>query len=134
MTTTTTTTRATSSDSLARLAIRIDGTVVGVLGVAMIAAAAATPSFTGLPAAVEYVIGAISVPFLPLGYWLAAGRHARRGAYVFAEINVATSIGLLAVLLTGVGNLTATGTELAMVLAVYTAAIGLVQYAGARRA
>ncbi len=125
-------TRAT--DSLLRAAIRVDAVVVAAVGVAMLVAAGRLHTVTGMPLAVEYVLGALSAAYGPLGFWLAARPRVRKTGLVLAEINVFSAIGLAALVATGVAAFGSTAGDLAIAMAVYTGAIGMVQYAGVRRA
>jgi hypothetical protein len=129
------TSRATrTSDSLLRLAIRVDGVVVAALGIAMVAAAGPLSSLTGLPTGVEYGIGVLSVAYGPLAFWLASRPHVRTAGLVLAELNGATTVGLVALVATGVAPVTTAAGEMALAVAAYTAVIGGVQYLGVRRA
>lgn len=119
-------------DALLRLAIRVDGVVVAAMGVAMVVAAGSLSTLTGLGPSVEYVIGALSIAYGPLAFWLAAQPRVRTTGLVVAAINVVTSIGLVALVASSVVP-TATAVVLALVIAVYTAAIGILQYVGVRR-
>ena len=128
------TTITATSDSLLRLAIRVDGVVVAALGVAMIAAAGPLSSLTGLPTGVEYVVGALSVAYGPLAFWLASRPRVRTTGLVIAAINVATAVGLVALVAAGVAPISDAAGEMALAIGVYTAVIGGVQYLGVRRA
>lgn len=122
-----------TSDALLRLAIRIDGVVVAALGVAMVAAARPLSSLTGLPMGVEYAAGILSIAYGPLAFWLASRRHVRTAGLVIAAINAATTVGLVALVAVGVAPVSTAAGALALVVALYTAAIGGVQYLGVRR-
>lgn len=122
-----------TSDSLLRFAIRFDGVVVALLGVAMIVAAVTGSTVTGLPASVEYGAGAFSVAYGPLAFWLAARPEVRTPGLVLAVVNVLTTVGLVVLVATGVAGLTATGNMAALAVGVYTAVIGGLQYLGVRR-
>ena len=52
---------------------------------------------------------------------------------VLALANILMTVGMVALVATGVAGLTATGDALALAIGVYTAAIGGLQYLGARR-
>jgi hypothetical protein len=133
MTTTSSTSNTSrTNDSLLRLAIRVDGVVVAAIGVAMVLAAGSLSTLTGLPVAAEYAIGAFSIAYGPLAFWLAAQRRVRTTGLVVAAINAFTSVGLVALVAAGIVP-TTTGVALAVAIAVYTALIGAVQYAGVRR-
>ncbi|MDZ4264599.1 MAG: hypothetical protein U1D00_02670 [Mycobacterium sp.] len=122
-----------TSESLLRFAIRLDGAVVALLGVALVAFAGAASALTGLPTSVEYGVGALSIAYGPLAFALAARDQVRTVGLVLAVVNVLTTAGLVVLVLTGVAGLTATGNALALVVGAYTAAIGGLQYLGARR-
>lgn len=124
---------STAADALLRTAIRVDGVVVAALGIALVAAAGPMSMITGLPIGVEYGIGVFSIAYGPLAFWLASRPRVRAIGMVIAEINVATTIGLVALVATGVAPLTSLSGELALAVAAYTAVIGVVQYVGVRR-
>lgn len=131
---TTTTVPATGTrDSLLRNAIRIDGVVVAALGIAMVAAAGPLSTLTGLPTAVEYGIGVVSIAYGPLAFWLASRPVVRTIGMVVAEVNAVTTIGLVALVIAGVAALSTPAGGLALAVAAYTAVIGAVQYVGVRR-
>lgn len=121
-----------TKDSLLRFAIRLDGVVVAALGVAMVALAGSLSRLTGLPTGVEYGIGLLSIAYGPLAFWLAARPHVRTIGVTVAAINVATTLGLVAVVAAGLVPST-TGAALALAVGGYTAVIGAVQYLGVRR-
>lgn len=124
----------TSSDSLLRLAIRIDGVVVAALGVAMVAAAGPLSSLTGLPIGVEIGAGLLSIAYGPLAFWLASRRHVRIPGLWVAALNAATTIGLVALVAAGLAPASTAAGALALAIGLYTAVIGAVQYLGVRRA
>ena len=123
-----------TSDALLRFAIRLDGVVVALLGVAMVAFAADLSTMTGLPTAVEYGVGAFSIAYGPVAFFLAARDEVRTSGLVLAVINGLTTVGMVLLVATGVAGLTATGEALALAIGLYTAAIGGLQYLGVRRA
>jgi hypothetical protein len=123
---------STTRDALLRLAIRIDGVVVAAIGVAMVVAAGSLSTLTGLPTAAEYGIGAFSIAYGPLAFWLAAQPRVRTTGLVVAAINAFTCLGLVVLVATGIVP-TSAAVALALAIAVYTAAIGALQYAGVRR-
>ena len=99
MTATTARPSTTARDSLLRFAIRLDGVVVTLLGLSRWSRPRAT--VTGLPAAVEYGVGAFSIAYGPLAFWLAARPRVRSIGIVVAAINVGTSIALIALVAAG---------------------------------
>jgi hypothetical protein len=122
-----------TSDALLRFAIRLDGVVVALLGVVMVAFAADVSTLTGLPTAVEYVAGALNIAYGPLAFFLAARDEVRATGLVLALANILMTVGMVVLVGSGVAGLTATGNALALAIGVYTAAIGGLQYLGARR-
>lgn len=128
------TTITAASDSLLRLAIRVDGIVVAALGVAMVAAAGPLSSLTGMPTGVEYAAGLLSIAYGPLAFWLASRPRVRTTGLVLAAINAATTVGLVALVVGGVAPISSAAGGLALAVGVYTAAIGGLQYVGVRRA
>jgi hypothetical protein len=123
-----------TSDALLRFAIQFDGVVVALLGIVMVAFAGDVSTLTGLPTAVEYGAGVLSIAYGPLAFYLASRRHVRTPGLVLAVINFLTTVGMVSLVATGVAGLTATGNVLALAIGVYTAAIGGLQYLGVRRA
>ena len=125
---------ATTSDSLLRTAIRVDGVVVAALGIAMVAAAGPLSSITGLPTGVEYTVGVLSIAYGPLAFWLASRPRVRTIGLVVAAINAATTVGLIVLVIAGIAPVTSAAGGMALGIAAYTAVIGEIQYIGARRA
>jgi hypothetical protein len=123
-----------TSDALLRFAIRLDGVVVALLGVVMVAFAADISTLTGLPAAVEYGAGALNIAYGPLAFFLAARDEVRTTGLVLALMNILMTVGMVVLVVSGVAGLTATGNALALAIGFYTAVIGGLQYLGARRA
>lgn len=125
---TATTVRPTQSrDALLRNAIRLDGVVVAALGVAMVVAAGTSSVFATMPPAVEYGVGVLNIAYGPLAFWLASRRRVRTIGLVIAEINLATTVGLVALVAAGLAP------TITLAVAAYTLAIGVVQYLGVRR-
>ena len=129
-----TATTTTSSDSLLRLAIRVDGVIVAALGIALVAAAGPLSSLTGLPIGVEMAAGLLSIAYGPLAFWLASRRRVRTPGLVIAAINAATTVGLVALVAAGLAPVGTAAGALALAIGLYTAVIGGVQYLGVRRA
>lgn len=122
-----------TSDALLRFAIRLDGVVVALLGVVMVAFAADVSTLTGLPIAVEYGFGALNIAYGPLAFFLAARDEVRTTGLALAVMNFLMTVGMVVLVASGVAGLTATGNALALAIGFYTAAIGGLQYLGARR-
>ena len=73
-----TATLAPPSDSLLRVALRLDATVTGLLGLALAAAAGPASTLTGFTPTQEYVVGAALVLYGVVVYRLAGVRSVRR--------------------------------------------------------
>ncbi|OBA94951.1 hypothetical protein A5662_19115 [Mycobacteriaceae bacterium 1482268.1] len=128
------TTITTTSDTLLRNAIRVDGVVVAALGVAMVAAADPLSSLSGLPTGVEYAAGVLSIAYGPLAFWLASRPRVRTAGLVIAAINAATTVGMVGLAVAGLAPVTSAPGQMALAIGIYTAVIGGVQYLGVRRA
>lgn len=127
------TTITTTSDSLLRLAIRVDGVVVAALGGAMLAAARPLSSLTGLPIAVDIAAGLLCIAYGPIAFWLASRRRVRTPGLVVAALNAATTVGIVALVAAGLAPVSTAAGALALAIGLYTAVIGGVQYLGVRR-
>jgi hypothetical protein len=123
----------TTPDALLRFAIRLDGVVVALLGVVMVVFASDASALTGLPIAVEYGAGALNIAYGPLAFFLAARDEVRTTGLVLALANILMTVGMVVLVASGVAGLTTTGNALALAIGFYTAAIGGLQYLGARR-
>lgn len=117
-----------------RRALRTDGILSTIAGVALLAAARPVASFTGIPFGVTVGIGAGSV--LLGGTFLAVSRMDNvrvPGAAVAASNILGTAIAVLAAV-TAAPPLTAAGVVSVLGVGAYTAAIGVAQYRGVRMA
>jgi hypothetical protein len=127
MSVTTSTRQTTSSDSLLRLAMRADAIIVGLTGIALLAAAAPLSSFTGIPKSVEYGVGIFSVAY---GIVLKPVRPAGIGT---AIANALCTVLAIVVVVADLLTLTTAGVVLVIAAGVYTAVFAELQYAGVRR-
>ena len=123
-----------STDSLLRFTLRLDASVSGVLGVATLALAGWLTESSGIPAALGYVLGALFIAFSIGVFVIAAQRSVRQAGITIALGNLAYTIGSVVFVLADVLPLTTIGVVLVLAEAVYTAAVGVLQYAGWRRA
>ena len=123
-----------STDSLLRFALRLDASVSGVLGVATLALAGWLTESSGIPAALDYVLGALFIAFSIGVFVIAAQRSVRQAGITIALGNLAYTIGSVVFVLADVLPLTTIGVVLVLAVGVYTAAVGVLQYAGWRRA
>lgn len=122
-----------SSDSLLRLAMRADAVIVGVTGIALVAAAGPISSLTGIPTPVGYGVGAFSIGYGVVVFILAAAVVVRRAGLVTAIANAACTAVALAVVVTGVLPLTIAGVVVIVAAGLYTAVFAELQFAGVRR-
>lgn len=115
-----------------RRALRTDGIISTVAGVALLVVARPVAAITGIPFGVAVGIGAASV--LLGGTFLAVSRmdNVRApGAAVAASNILATAIAVVAAM-TAAPPLTTAGVVSALGVGAYTAAVGLAQYRGIR--
>jgi hypothetical protein len=123
-----------STDSLLRFALRLDAVVSGVCGVAILASGGWLAEVSGMPTALEYVLGVFFVAFAVGVFMLAAQRSVRRAGITIAIGNLAYTVGSVVFVLTDVVPLTTTGVVLTLAVGAYTAVVGELQYQGWRRA
>ncbi|KWX25571.1 membrane protein [Mycolicibacterium wolinskyi] len=122
---------ATGTDSLLRLAMRVDAVFVGISGIALLAAAGWFSELTGLPKSVEYGVGIFSVVYGVAVFALAAIEHVRPAGIGTVIANaLCTVIAIVAVLTM---SLTAAGVVLVIGTGIYTAVMAEWQYVGVRR-
>jgi hypothetical protein len=133
MSATTSTRQTTSSDSLLRLAMRADAIIVGLTGIALLAAAAPLSSFTGIPKSVEYGVGIFSVAYGIVVFALAALQRVRPAGIGTAIANALCTVLAIVVVVADLLPLTTAGVVLVIAAGVYTAVFAELQYAGVRR-
>jgi uncharacterized membrane protein len=125
--------QATASDSLLRLAMRIDAIIVGLAGIALLAAAAPLSEFTGIPRSVEYGVGVFSVGYGILVFALAGLKRVRPAGIGTVIANAVCTVLAIVVVVAGLLPLTTAGVVLVIATGVYTAVFAELQYAGVRR-
>jgi hypothetical protein len=125
--------RATSSDALLRLAMRADAIIVGLTGIALLAAAAPLSSFTGIPKSVQYGVSIFSVAYGIVVFALAAVKWVRPAGIGTAIANVLCTVLAIVVVVADMLPLTTAGVVLVIATGVYTAVFAELQYAGVRR-
>lgn len=127
----TTTLSTTSSDSLLRMAMRVDAVLSGLCGVVLMAAAGPISGFTGFSKTAEFAIGAVFVVYAVVVF-LAAGLQRVRPAGIATAIAnlVFTAAAVVAVLEL---DLTTAGVVLTLASGVYTLVFADLQYLGVRR-
>lgn len=121
----------TQTDSLLRLAMRLDAVLVGISGIALLAAAGWFADLTGLPTSVEYGVGIFSVVY-GIGVFALAGIERVRPAGIGTVIaNAACTVIALAAVFTM--TLTTAGVVVVIVTGLYTLVMAELQYVGVKR-
>ncbi|MGV0811847.1 hypothetical protein ABQF34_07760 [Mycolicibacterium boenickei] len=119
------------TDSLLRLAMRADAVIVGICGIALLAAAGWFADLTGLPKSVEYGVGIFSVVYGIAVFALAGIERVRPAGIGTVIANAAcTVIALVAVFTMA---LTTAGVVFVIVTGIYTLAMAELQYVGVKR-
>ena len=124
---------STARDALLRLAMRVDAVIVGIAGVALLAAAGWFSDLTGLPVSVEYGVGIFSVAYGIAVFTLAAIDRVRPAGIGTVIANLACTAIAVAVVLTDVVALTGAGVAFVIATGLYTLVMAEWQYAGVRR-
>lgn len=122
-----------SKDSLLRFAMRLDAIVVGVLGIALVAAAGAISTLTGIPKPTDYVIGIGSIVYGLVVYGLAALSSVRAAGIGTVIANFVGAVFTVVVVLADLAPLTTAGIVVVLATGVYMALIAELQYQGVRR-
>lgn len=120
-----------STDSLLRFAVRVDGTLTGLFGLAVAMIADPLSSLTGLTSFQGYVGGVFLVLYGLLVFSLGALPDLRRVGISVVVANVVST--LASVVAAEALPLTATGVALTLASGAYTAAFAGLQYLGLRR-
>jgi hypothetical protein len=120
-----------STDSLLRFAVRVDGTLTGLFGLAVALIADPLSSLTGLTSFQGYVGGVFLVLYGLLVFSLGALPDLRRVGISVVVANVVST--LASVVAAEALPLTATGVALTLASGAYTAAFAGLQYLGLRR-
>ncbi|AKS32868.1 hypothetical protein [Mycolicibacterium goodii] len=128
---TTTAGSAKTSDALLRLAMRADAVIVGITGIALLAAAGWFSELTGLPVAVEYGVGIFSVAYGIAVFALAAVERVRPAGIGTVIANALCTV--IAVVAAVAMSLTAAGVVLVIGTGLYTAVMAEWQFVGVRR-
>ncbi|MGH3674592.1 MAG: hypothetical protein ACRDU5_02425 [Mycobacterium sp.] len=122
-----------STDSLLRFAMRLDATLSALLGLIVVVAAEPLSRLTGLSPTTEWVIGASFVGISAAVYALASLPNVRFTGTALMVGNIAFSALVVATMLAGWLPLTEFGVMATVATALYTLAIGSLQYLGVRR-
>ncbi|MDF3338589.1 hypothetical protein P3H80_14220 [Mycolicibacterium septicum] len=120
-----------SADSLLRLAMRLDAVLVGISGIALLAAAGWFAGLTGLPKSIEYGVGIFSVVYGIAVFALAGIERVRPAGIGTVIANAACTVIALAAAFTM--TLTTTGVVFVIATGIYTLAMAELQYVGVKR-
>ncbi len=121
------------TDSLLRLALRLDATLTGICGLAVAAFAGPLAELTGLTSTITYVLGAALVLYGVVVYGLAGLRLLRRAGIGVMIANLVCTVGAVLVVVEGLAPLTGVGVAAALASAAYTTFFAAWQYLGVRR-
>lgn len=124
---------STRPDAFLRLAMRADAIIIGVIGVALLAASGWAADVTGLPVAVERGVGIFSVVYGAAVLALAAMDRVRPGGIGTVIANLACTVLAVVVVLAGVFPLTGAGVAAVIATGLYTLVMAELQYVGLRR-
>ncbi|OMC35745.1 hypothetical protein A5740_07565 [Mycobacterium sp. GA-1841] len=119
------------TDSLLRLAMRLDAVLVGICGIALLAAAGWFADLTGLPTSVEYGVGIFSVVYGIAVFALAGIERVRPAGIGTVIANAACTVIALAAVFTMA--LTTVGVVFVIATGIYTLVMAELQYVGVRR-
>ena len=124
---------STSTDSLLRLAIRLDATGTGLLGLAAAAFAHSLSRLTGLTLTQIYISAAAFVFYGVVGNLLAGRPRIRRIGTGLSAFNFVGTAAAVVIAASAILPLTGAGTAIVLGCGAYTMFFGLVQLVGVRR-
>ncbi|MGV0718821.1 hypothetical protein ABQE93_25800 [Mycolicibacterium sp. XJ662] len=122
-----------STDSLLRLAMRADGILTGLAGVAAIPLAGWLADISGTTTAFEYAMGAFFIGYGAVVLALAALPSVRRAGMAVIVANVVYTVAAVGLVLVDVFPLTTVGVVLTLATGAYTLVFAELQYQGWRR-
>jgi hypothetical protein len=122
-----------TTDSLLRFAMRLDATLSAALGLVVAVAAEPLSRLSGLSPTTEWIIGASFVGVSAVVYALASLPNIRLTGTAVMVGNVAFSLLVVAALVVGWLPLTEFGVMATLATALYSLAVGSLQYLGVRR-
>lgn len=126
-------TTATSSDSLLRLAMRLDAILVGVTGVIALPFVGQLSTMTGVPRSVELGLAIFFVAYGVVVFALSRLERVRAVGIGTVVANAVSTVAAVAVVVTDVWPLTTVGVVGTLAMGVYTAVFAEFQYMGVRR-
>ncbi len=133
MTATATSIPITVDDALLRFAMRLDATLVGVVGLGVALFANQLSSLSGLSPTTEYILGAAFVAYGVVVYLLAGLPSVRTAGIGVITANVVCTVAAILVVVDHLAPLTSMGVVFTLGSAAYTAAMAVLQYFGVRR-
>ncbi|MGV0836099.1 hypothetical protein [Mycolicibacterium thermoresistibile] len=122
-----------AKDSFLRLALRADGVLTGLAGLAMLPLAGWIAEISGTTTTIEYAVGAFFVVYGLVVMALAARPSLRGPGLAVIAANIAYTVAAVVVVLTDVWTMTTTGVLLVLATGVYTLVFAELQYIGWRR-
>jgi hypothetical protein len=122
------------SDSLLRLALRLDAAVTGLNGAAYLVAAPVLDDVLGLPGGLLRGLGAFLLVYAAAVWLVGAGARISGGAVeAVIGLNVSWAIGSVVAVLTGLGSPSTVGAVWLVLQAAVVAGFAALQLAGLRR-
>jgi hypothetical protein len=128
-----TATTFTRTDAPLRLAMRADAVLTGLAGLAGIPLAGMLAELSGTSTTIEYSLAAFFIGYGVVVLGLAALPSVRQAGLAVIAANVVYTVAAVAVVVSDVWTMTATGAVLTLATGVYTAAFAVWQYRGWRR-
>ncbi|MGE2689674.1 hypothetical protein [Mycolicibacterium pulveris] len=122
-----------STDSLLRLAMRADGILTGLAGVAAIPLAGWLAEISGTTTTFEYAMAAFFIAYGVVVVGLAALSSVRRAGMAVIIANVVYAVAAVVLVLVDVFPLTTIGVVLTLATGGYTLVFAELQYQGWRR-
>ncbi|BBY82302.1 hypothetical protein H7I53_13595 [Mycolicibacterium pulveris] len=122
-----------STDSLLRFAMRADGILTGLAGIAALPLARRLADISGTTTAFEYAMGAFFIAYGVLVLGLAALPSVRAAGMAVIIANVVYTVAAVVFVLAGVFPLTTIGVVLTLATGAYTLVFAELQYQGWRR-
>lgn len=122
-----------STDSLLRFAMRADGILTGLAGIAALPLAGWLADVSGTTTTFEFAMGAFFIVYGVAVLGLAALPSVRGAGMAVIIANVVYTVGAVALVLVDVFPLTTIGVVLTLVTGAYTLVFAELQYQGWRR-
>ncbi|MCV7343677.1 hypothetical protein [Mycolicibacterium rhodesiae] len=126
-----TTTLSTTSDSLLRMAMRVDAVLSGLCGIVLMAAAGPISGVTGFSKAAEFATGAVFVVYAVVVFLAAGLRRVRTAGIATAIANLVFTVAAVVAVIEL--DLTTAGVVATLGSGVYTLVFADLQYLGVRR-